>query len=35
METGKDYPGGYSRPWLMTLEETLSWNEQNLREPRH
>ena len=34
METGKDYPGGYSRPWLITLEETLSWAEQNLKEPR-
>ena len=34
METAKDYPGGYSRPWLMTLEDTLSWNEQHLREPR-
>ena len=34
METGKDHPGGYSRPWLMKLENTLSWNEQNLREPR-
>ena len=34
METGKDYPGGYSRPLLMKLEDTLSWNEKNLREPR-
>lgn len=34
METGRDYPGGYSRPWLMELEGTLSWAEQNLREPR-
>ena len=34
METGKDYPGGYSRSWLMELEDTLSWAEQNLREPR-
>ena len=33
METGKDYPGGYSRSWLMTIEDTLSWNEENLREP--
>ena len=34
METRKTYPGGYSRAWLMTLEDTLSWNEQHLREPR-
>ena len=34
METGKDYPGGYSRPWLITLEETLSWAEDKLKEPR-
>ena len=34
METGKDYPGGYSRPWLVTLKDTLSWAEDNLREPR-
>ena len=34
METRKDYPGGYSRPWLMHLEDALSWHEQNLREPR-
>ena len=34
METGKDHPGGYSRLLLMKLENTLSWNEQNLREPR-
>ena len=33
METGKDYPGGYSLPLLMKLEDTLSWNEENLREP--
>ena len=33
MEVGKDYPGGYTRPWLMKLEDTLSWNEENLREP--
>ena len=34
METGKDYPGGYSRPWLIEVENTLSWAEKNLREPR-
>ena len=34
IETGKDYPGGYSRPGLMRLEDTLSWVEENLREPR-
>ena len=34
METGKDYPGGYSRSYLMKLEDVLSWNEENLREPR-
>ena len=34
METGKDSPNGYSRPWLMRIEETLSWAEENLREPR-
>ena len=34
METGKDHPDGYSRSWLMKLEDTLSWNEENLREPR-
>ena len=34
MEIAEDYPGGYSRPWLMTLEDTLSWNEANLREPQ-
>ena len=33
METHKDHPGGYSRDWLMKLEETLSWAEQNLRSP--
>ena len=34
METGKDYPGGYSRSYLMKLEDVLSWNEEHLREPR-
>ena len=34
METHKDHPGGYSHPWLMTLEDTLSWAETNLRKPR-
>ena len=34
METGKDYPGGYSRAWLIELEDVLSWAEKNLREPR-
>ena len=34
METGRDSPSGYSRPWLMEVEDTLSWADQNLREPR-
>ena len=34
METGRDYPGGYSRDWIIELEDTLSWAEKNLREPR-
>ena len=34
METGKDYPGGYTRAKIEQLEDVLSWVEQNLREPR-
>ena len=34
METFKDHPGGYSHDWLQVVESTLSWSEENLREPR-
>ena len=34
METGKDYPGGYSLPWLIEVEDSLDWAEKHLREPR-
>ena len=34
MEILKDYPGGYSRALLIQLENTLSWAEENLRNPR-
>ena len=34
METGKDSPLGYSRDWIMHLEDTLVWSDSNLREPR-
>ena len=34
MEIGRDNPGGYSHGWLQELESTLSWAEENLREPR-
>ena len=33
MESFRDHPGGYSREWIMTHEDTLSWAENNLREP--
>lgn len=34
METFKDHPGGYSHRLLKKLEDALSWNEENLREPQ-
>ena len=34
MEAGKDHPEGYSHAGLMQIENTLSWSEENLREPR-
>ena len=34
METGRDYPGGYSRHRLIGIENTLTWAEKHLREPR-
>ena len=34
METGTDYPGGYSYKGLQQIEETLLWSEENMREPR-
>ena len=33
MESGKDYPGGYTRDWVRRLEDVLTWAENNLREP--
>ena len=34
METHPDYPGGYTHGGLHVIESTLSWAEENLREPR-
>lgn len=34
METGRDYPGGYTYKGLIEIEDALLWNEENLREPR-
>ncbi len=34
METGKDYDEGYTYRGLKQIESTLSWAEENLREPR-
>ena len=34
METGIDYPGGYSPDYLVQLGDTLSWSEENLRSPQ-
>ena len=34
METGRDYDEGYTYKGLKQIESTLSWAEQNLREPR-
>ena len=34
METGKDYDEGYTYRGLKQIESTLSWAEENLREPQ-
>ena len=34
METGRDYDEGYTYKGLKQIESTLSWAEENLREPR-
>lgn len=34
METGTDYPYGYTHGGLYEIENTLLWSEQNLRTPR-
>ena len=34
MESGKDYPGGYTRDWILVHEDVLTWAENNLKEPR-
>ena len=34
METGRDYNEGYNYEGLKQIESTLSWAEENLREPR-
>ena len=34
METGKDYPGGYTHDGLKEIESTLIWSEQNFRYPQ-
>ena len=34
METGQDYPGGYTHEGLQDIEDTLLWAEDVLREPR-
>ena len=34
MEIAGDHPGGYSHDWLILLEDTLSWGENNLRSPQ-
>lgn len=34
METGTDYPYGYTHEGLYEIENTLLWSEQNLRAPR-
>ena len=33
METGRDYEEGYTYAGLKEIESTLSWSEENLREP--
>ena len=34
MEIAGNHPGGYSHDWLIVLEDTLSWAEDNLRSPQ-
>ena len=34
METGKDYPGGYTHKGLAEIDNTLLWSEQNFRSPQ-
>ena len=34
METGRDYPGGYTHGGLVEIENTLLWSEENLRFPQ-
>lgn len=34
METGKDYPGGYTHEGLNEIESTLVWSEENFRSPQ-
>ena len=34
LEVGRDHPFGYTRPWLRQIESALSWDDENLREPR-
>ena len=34
MEIGEDHASGYTHATLKRVENTLSWNEENLREPR-
>ena len=34
METGTDYPGGYTHGGLAEIENTLLWSEENLRAPQ-
>ena len=34
MEINKDYPGGYTYKGLAEIDETLLWNEENLRYPQ-
>ena len=34
METGTDYPGGYTYGGLAEIEDTLLWSEENLRAPQ-
>ncbi len=34
METGNDYPGGYTHDGLKEIESTLIWSEENFRSPQ-
>ena len=34
MEPGQDYPGGYTYRGLQELDDTLIWNDKNLRSPQ-